>query len=34
VYKETKMTKQDLAIELRKMCDAHEDDEPTMIRLY
>ena len=28
------MTKQDLAIELRKMCDAHEDDEPTMIRLF
>ncbi len=28
------MTKQDLAIELRKMCDANKDDEPTMIRLF
>jgi len=28
------MTKQDLAIELKKMCDVHKDDEPTMIRLY
>ncbi len=28
------MTKQNLAIELRKMCDANKDDEPTMIRLF
>jgi hypothetical protein len=34
VYKETEMTKQDLALKLRKMCDANKDDEPTMIRLF
>ena len=28
------MTKQDLALKLRKMCDANKDDEPTMIRLF
>jgi len=28
------MTKQDLALKLRKMCDTNKDDEPTMIRLF
>jgi len=28
------MTKQDLALKLRKMCDANKADEPTMIRLF
>jgi len=28
------MTKQELAIELKRMCDANRDNIPTMIRLF